>query len=456
MNSSQMLEWVAFIALTGGCLYFLYQVLIVRFLPLAREAIDPGYFGTNHRRPFEWREFQKWLRVGLTAGAGGIAGGLAADAITEFYVFLRQAEFGEPNWPKIASALILAFLGMKLFGPVHAFFERRLSQPDRPTDRSISPEAAARDEWEYAMVAGGLIFILLLLDGTLNAVLERQLDKLSTEYGGWGMLFVLASTALWPGITAFYWTAILSRPSKHSGFEAFLATWTIMFSLLVGGFLLMIGGMLYETVASGEWAASDGTAGDASGLGQRVVLLAICLAMGLLVILIVPALIAAFTIGLPAAIGMEVIRSARRYRTFQLLLTMCLYDVLFVLPYIGFTAFFHSRLSPEFLEAMDFKGLERESVAALAGAILVPLGWTSALLLDGRFRRLLDTFPLPETRATAAGTREELAAKVAITPATPTVETRVAAKLCEADLATSAAAPVLDQSRVSLVDDPDE
>ena len=42
MISSQTLDWIAFIALVGGFLYVLYQILIVRFLPLAREAVDPS------------------------------------------------------------------------------------------------------------------------------------------------------------------------------------------------------------------------------------------------------------------------------------------------------------------------------------------------------------------------------------------------------------------------------
>lgn len=431
MISSQALNWIVFIALNGGCLYVLYQLLVVRFLPVARQAVDPSYFGTTEPQPFEWHEFQRWLRIGVTAGAGGIAGGLAADAITEFYSFIRQGEFSEPNWPKIASALILAFIGMKLFGPIHALFERRLNEKDRLTDHPPSPGLTDHDEWEYAVVAGGLIFILLLLDGTLNAALERQLEKMSTEFGGWGMMLVLASTAFWPGITAFYWAATLTRQSKHGSVEAFLATWTILFSLIVGILLLFLGSIIYNIAASGNLAPD---------LWQRSVPIAIGLAIGLVVILVVPALVAAFTIVLPAAIGMEVILSARQNRRFKLLLAMCLYDFLTAIPFVVIMVIFHGRMSKEFLEAMDFKGLEREMVGTLANSLLVPMGWVSALLLDSRFRTLMDQFPLTEFAPSES---------IAADPPDEPAETPTNANLPEVSLTQSAVAPLIDQNNLT-------
>jgi hypothetical protein len=125
-------------------------------------------------------DHRTWLDVGITAGAGGVLGFLAAIALEQLYVRIKQSQPVWPSWKHIIAMLVLTFIGVKLFAPIHDLLERLLQS--RLLKHRAQHEPAMGD-WRTGATVGAIVFTFLIIDESVKEVIDGALKGISQEFG---------------------------------------------------------------------------------------------------------------------------------------------------------------------------------------------------------------------------------------------------------------------------------
>ncbi len=385
------MDFLAYIVAYGLAAKFGHWAFTKWVWPWAQELVITDKWTGPAATDVEYRER---ISLAISAGTGGVLGFLIACAFENLYFRVHDPQSLWPSGTHLVSMLLLTFIGVKLFAPIHSLIERAVHSRLRNGQTLAEPLAAetttatpapATSEWESAATVGVIVFAFLLLDEGLKQVLDKELETLTSEGGLGKSVYTLLLSAIWPGIITYYWVAAIRKQTGEELLTAPLGSTTAAWLLIVGGMLAVF------SVTFAYVNLKNGVGGILGGMVLLVEFVVL-----ILVVAVLSAIGAILSIGLVAAAGMMAIQLTRRHRGWALLAGVIAANLVLAVPYLLALVYFYDSLNAaEVPEQFKLLGREREALITITQTLFPPVCWIAALMLEPRFRSLLATYEPP-------------------------------------------------------------